>query len=110
MYKRQDNYYESNNLQDLWLIGENFNKEDLDKVKNIENVKNAERLLSIRTDLENKKEKDVQLETIFIESNEISKMYFGKWCDMFAEYRNFYNFKTKRCLFEEKKEVSLMDL
>ena len=37
-------------------------------------------------------------------------MYFGKWCDMFAEYRNFYNFKTKRCLFEEKKEVSLMDL
>ena len=70
-----DNYYESNNLQDLWLTGENFNKEDLDKVKNIENVKNAERLLSIRTDLENKKEKDVQLETIFIESNEISKMY-----------------------------------
>ena len=24
-----DNYYESNNLQDLWLTGENFNKEDL---------------------------------------------------------------------------------
>ena len=72
-----DNYYESNNLQDLWLTGENFNKEDLDKVKNIENVKNAERLLSIRTDLENKKEKDVQLETIFIESNEISKMYIA---------------------------------
>lgn len=72
-----DNYYESNNLQDLWLTGENFNKEDLDKVKNIENVKNAERLLSIRTDLENEKEKDVQLETIFIESNEISKMYIA---------------------------------
>ena len=72
-----DNYYESNNLQDLWLTGENFNKEDLDKVKNIENVKNAERLLSIRTDLENEKEKDVQLETIFIESNEISKMHIA---------------------------------
>ena len=72
-----DNYYESNNLQDLWLTGENFNKEDLEKVKNIENVKNAERLLSIRTDLENEKEKDVQLETIFIESNEISKMYIA---------------------------------
>lgn len=72
-----DNYYESNNLQDLWLTGEKFNKEDLDKVKNIENVKNAERLLSIRTDLENEKEKDVQLETIFIESNEISKMYIA---------------------------------
>ena len=73
-----DNYYESNNLQDLWLTGENFNKEDLDKVKNIENVKNAERLLSIRTDLKNEKEKDVQLETIFIESNEISKMYIAE--------------------------------
>ena len=68
-----DNYYESNNLQDLWLTGENFNKGDLDKVKNIENVKNAERILSIRTTLED--EKDVQLETNFIESNEISKMY-----------------------------------
>ena len=53
-----DNYYKSNNLQDLWLTGENFNKEHLDKVKNIENVKNAERLLSIRTDWENEKEKD----------------------------------------------------
>ena len=72
-----DNYYESYNLQDLWLTGENFNKEDLDKVKNIENVKNAERILSIRTDLENEKEKDIQLETIFIESNEISKMYIA---------------------------------
>ena len=29
---------------------------------------------------------------------------------MFAEYRNFYNFKTKRCLFDEIKEGSLMDL
>ena len=96
-----DNYYESNNLQDLWLTGENFNKEDLDKVKNIENVKNAERLLSIRTDLENEKEKDVQLETIFIESNEISKMYIadgeefskekdGVWFDSYlAKYLDF---------------------
>lgn len=80
-----DNYYESNNLQDLWLTGENFNKEDLDKVKNIENVKNAERLLSIRTDLENEKEKDVQLETIFIESNEISKMYIADGEEFFKE-------------------------
>ena len=28
---------------------------------------------------------------------------------MFAEYRNFYNFKTKRCLFEEKKELEGYD-
>lgn len=42
---------------------------------------------------------------------EISRMYFGKWCDLFEEYKKFYNFKMKKCLFEEeKKEVSLMDL
>lgn len=41
---------------------------------------------------------------------EIAKMYFGKWCDMFEEYQKFYNFEIKRGLFEEKKEVSLMDL
>ena len=44
-------YYESNNLQDLWLAGENFSDEDLKEIKNIENVKDAERLLTIETEL-----------------------------------------------------------
>lgn len=66
-------YYENNNLQDIWLTGENFSAEDLNNVKKINNVRNAQRVLSIQTDLENYK--DVVLETNFIESNEISKMY-----------------------------------
>lgn len=42
---------------------------------------------------------------------EISRMYFGKWCDLFEEYKKLYNFKLKKYLFkEEEKEVSLMDL
>ena len=42
---------------------------------------------------------------------EISRMYFGKWCDLFEEYKKFYNFKLKKYLFkEEEKEVSLMEL
>ena len=41
---------------------------------------------------------------------EIARMYFGKWCDMYEEYQKLYNFKTRKCLFEEKKEVSLLDL
>lgn len=41
---------------------------------------------------------------------EISHMYFGKWSDLFEEYRKFYNFKARKGLFEEKKIVSLMDL
>jgi len=68
-----DKYYESNNLQDIWLSGENFTDEDLKNVKEISNIKNAERILNIRTELENYK--DVSLDTNFIETNEISKMY-----------------------------------
>ena len=73
MEKSADNYYKSNNFQDIWLSGENFSNEDLEKVKNTENVKDAERMLTINTELENKD--DVTLDTNFIESNNISKMY-----------------------------------
>mgnify|MGYP001433935163 CR=1 FL=1 len=66
-------YYESNNFEDLWLTGENFTTQDLECVKKIENVKNAERQLIINTELENYK--DVTVESIFIESNEIAKLY-----------------------------------
>lgn len=68
-----DNYYENNNLQDLWITGESQTSDDITNIKNIENVKNAEGMLTIRADLEG--QKDVQLETNFINSNEISKMY-----------------------------------
>ena len=73
MEKSADNYYKNNNFQDIWLSGENFSNEDLEKVKNTENVKDAERMLTINTELENKD--DVTLDTNFIESNNISKMY-----------------------------------
>lgn len=73
MEKSADNYYKSNNFQDIWLSGEKFSNEDLEKVKNTENVKEAERMLTINTELENKE--NVTLDTNFIESNNISKMY-----------------------------------
>ena len=73
MKESGEKYYQSNNLQDIWITGENFDKDDLKKVKKIDNVKNAERILTISTELEGYK--DVLLETNFIESNEISKMY-----------------------------------
>ena len=73
MEKSADNYYKNNNFQDIWLLGENFSNEDLEKVKNTKNVKDAEKMLTINTELENKK--DVTLDTNFIESNNISKMY-----------------------------------
>lgn len=73
MEKSADKYYKDNNFQDIWLSGENFSNDDLEKVKNTENVKDAERILTIKTELENKN--DVTLDTNFIESNNISKMY-----------------------------------
>lgn len=73
MQESANKYYESNNLQDIWITGENFSKDDLEKVKNIQNVNQAERVLTISTELENKD--NVTLETNFIESNDISKMY-----------------------------------
>lgn len=42
--------------------------------------------------------------------SEISRMYFGKWCDLYEEYKKMYNFKAAHCLYKEKKEVSLLDL
>lgn len=73
MEESADKYYKDNNFQDIWLSGENFSNDDLEKVKNTENVKDAERILTIKTELENKN--DVTLDTNFIESNNISKMY-----------------------------------
>lgn len=66
-------YYDEYNLQDLWISGKNFNEDDLKDVKNLSNVKDAERLLSIRCDLQNFN--DVVIETNFLETNNISKMY-----------------------------------
>ena len=45
-----DNYYENNNLQDLWITGESLTSDDITNTKNIENVKNAEGILTIRAD------------------------------------------------------------
>ena len=87
-----DKYYKENNLQDIWITGENFSEDDLNKVKNLKNINDAERILTVTTELANYK--DVTLETNFIETNNISKMYVvegeafskdkkGIWIDSF---------------------------
>ncbi len=68
-----EKFYENNNMADLWVTGENFSNEDLEKIKKIENIKDAERVLTLRTELLNYN--DVALETNFIESNNICKMH-----------------------------------
>ena len=92
MQESADNYYSKNNLQDLNVMGENFTTDDLDKIKSIEHVKDAERKLSLTaTDEDNK---DITYLLNFIESNNISKFYVydgekfdvnksGVWVDSF---------------------------
>jgi hypothetical protein len=42
---------------------------------------------------------------------EIAHMYFGKWADLFKEFKKMHNYKMKRAVFEEEQKVtSLMDL
>ncbi len=67
-----DKYYKDYNLPDLWLTGENFTNDDLINIKELDNVNDAERVLTITTNLEN--HKGVTVETNFIETNNISKM------------------------------------
>ena len=94
MSKTADKFYKENNLQDLNVIGTNFTNEDLENIKKIDNVKDAERKLSVTGATDN----DKTLLLNFIESNNISKFYVyegeefdnesGVWLDYFYSQEN----------------------
>ena len=95
MTKTADIFYKNNNLQDLNLIGSNFTNDDLDIIKNIDNINDAERKLTITGLTDNNK----TLLISFIESNNISKFYIikgekfdvnksGVWLDNFYAAKN----------------------
>lgn len=70
MTKTADKFYSENNLQDLNVLGY-LNHDDLDKIKRIDNVNDAELKLSVNATTDN----DKILLLNFIESNNISKFY-----------------------------------
>ena len=95
MSETSEVFYRENNLQDLNVIGANFTKDDLENIKKIDNVKDAERKLSITATTDN----DKTLLLNFIESNNISKFYVvegekfdsvksGVWLDNFYATEN----------------------
>lgn len=97
MTKTADVFYTENNLQDLEVIGENFTEDDLEQIREIKNVKNAERKLTITGTMESSEDRTLQIN--FIESNEISKFYVadgkafdkeikGVWIDEFYSKNN----------------------
>ena len=97
MINAADKFYTENNLQDLNVMGENLTKEDLEKIKSLNNVNDAERkLLLTGVDAD---DLDKTYLISFIESNNISKMYVldgipfdvnkkGVWLDNFYAKEN----------------------
>lgn len=110
-------FYEENNLQDMNVYGINFTESDLEKIKSIKNVKNAERKSSITATTDN----DNTLLLNVIETNEISKFYVidgegfsnkdGIWLDNFYAIEN--NIKvgdTIKVNDETKKVLGLINV
>ena len=96
MKQTANNFYTQNNLQDLNVMGA-LSKENIDTIKQIENVKNAEGKLNVSAVLDDNN--DITLSMNFIESNEISKFYIvegkefdantkGVWLDNFFAQEN----------------------
>ena len=97
MISAGDTFYENNNLQDLNVLGIHFKEEDINKVKNLENVKEAERKLVV-TGIDADHPDNTYLIS-FIETNNISKFYVidgiefdsnqkGVWIDNFYAQEN----------------------
>lgn len=94
MQKTADKFYTENNLQDLNVIGKNLTDKDVSKIKELNNVNNAEGKLSLLATTDD----DKTLLLNVITSNEISKFYIvdgekfsnkkGVWLDEFYAKEN----------------------
>ena len=96
MTSAADNFYKNNNIQDLNVMG-NLSDKDLDKIKSLDNVKDAERKLVVNAIDKDDKDKTYLLS--FIDSNNISKFHImdgekfdvnkkGAWVDNFYAEKN----------------------
>ena len=71
-----DTYYDMQNLQDLWVNASTITDENLNEIKEIDGIKDANRAFSVNAKL--KGNKKVTLETNVIEGNTVSKLYAVK--------------------------------
>ena len=96
MTSAADNFYKNNNIQDLNVMG-NLSDKDLDKIKSLDNVKDAEKKLVVNAIDKDDKDKTYLLS--FIDSNNISKFHImdgekfdvnkkGVWVDNFYAEKN----------------------
>ena len=115
MEESSKKFYTENNLQDINVVGK-LNNEDLTKIKNFDNVNDAEGKLTVNTKMIS--DDDITLSINFIESNDISKFFIvegekfsrekGIWLDNFFALENSLKigdtikFKYEDYTFEEK--------
>ncbi|SEA49504.1 MacB-like core domain-containing protein [Pseudobutyrivibrio sp. ACV-2] len=66
-------FYEENNLQDLWLYGENFTDDDLEKIRALDNVADVERYLSMSGSVDVNNSEGSETENIPAELNFLDK-------------------------------------
>lgn len=96
MTSAADNFYKNNNIQDLNVMG-NLSDKDLDKIKSLDNVKDAEKKLVVNAIDKDDKDKTYLLS--FIDLNNISKFHImdgekfdvnkkGAWVDNFYAEKN----------------------
>lgn len=96
MTSAADIFYKNNNVQDLNVMG-NLSDKDLDKIKSLNNVKDAEKKLVVNAI--DKDDKDKAYLLSFIDSNNISKFHImdgekfdvnkkGAWVDNFYAEKN----------------------
>ena len=62
-------FYDKNNLQDLWLYSENFTDDELEKIKALDNVADVERYLSMQGSVDVKEQEGTGLENVQAELN-----------------------------------------
>ena len=110
-------FYTKNNLPDVNVIGTSFTKDDLNDIKSIDNVVDAERKLTLT--MNDAKENDKSYLVNVIEENNISKFYVkdgtsfdkekgGVWLDYFYAKENNIkvgdkiSFKYEKYVFNEK--------
>lgn len=109
-------FYTKNNLPDVNVIGTSFTKDDLNNIKNIDNVVDAERKLTLT--MNDAKDNDKSYLVNVIEENNISKFYVkdgtsfdkkksGVWLDYFYAKENNIkvgdkiSFKYEKYVFNE---------
>ncbi|WIV12933.1 ABC transporter permease [Proteiniborus sp. MB09-C3] len=81
MKTESDKYYEETSLPDIWIMGTNFNKEDIEKIKNLSGISNATLRLSFDSPMDNDNDKIIRINIMADDTLSIPKVVEGSPLD-----------------------------